>query len=116
MSPGHLLKNRNMRKYDLRRGRRRKGIGERIKKIKNEKVEAELILRPGKFGRGREEDKRYICMPSKMQHFHKHSRIYVDASITLEADDKYMEFTQTIGNLIFNAKNVDEHFVIKPCK
>ena len=27
-----------------------------------------------------------------------------------------MEFTQTIGNLIFNAKNVDENFVINSCK
>ena len=55
-------------------------------------------------------------MPSKLQHFHKHSQIYVDASITLEADDKHMEFTQTIGNLIFNAKKVDEHFDINSCK
>ena len=54
-------------------------------------------------------------MPSKLQHFHKHSRVYVDASITLEADDKHMEFTQKIGKLIFNAKQVDEHFVINAC-
>ena len=27
-----------------------------------------------------------------------------------------MEFTQTIWNLIFNAKKVDEHFVINLCK
>ena len=40
----------------------------------------------------------------------------MDASITLEADDKHMEFTHTIGNLIFNAKKVDEHFVINSCK
>ena len=50
-------------------------------------------------------------MPSKLQHFHKYSRLYVDASITLEADDKHVEFTQTIGKLIFNAKKVDEHFL-----
>ena len=43
-------------------------------------------------------------MPSKMQHSHKHSQIYVDASITLEEDDKLMEFTQIIGKLIFNTK------------
>ena len=55
-------------------------------------------------------------MPSKLQHFHKDSRIYVDASITLEADDKHMEFTQTIGKLIFNEKKVDEHFIINSCK
>ena len=36
--------------------------------------------------------------------------------ITLEEDDKHMEFTQTIGKLIFNAKNVDENFVITSCK
>ena len=55
-------------------------------------------------------------MPSKLQHFHKHSRVYVYASITLEEDNKHMEFTQTIGKLIFNAKKVDEHFVINSCK
>ena len=27
-----------------------------------------------------------------------------------------MEFTQTIGKLIFNTKKVDEHFVINSCK
>ena len=27
-----------------------------------------------------------------------------------------MEFTQTIGKLIFNAKKVDEHFLIDSCK
>ena len=27
-----------------------------------------------------------------------------------------MEFTQTIRKLIFNAKKVDEHFVINSCK
>ena len=50
---------------------------------RNEKAEAESILRPGRFGRSREGDKRQICMPSKLQHFHKRSWIYVDASITL---------------------------------
>ena len=40
----------------------------------------------------------------------------MDASITLEADDKHMDFTQTIGKLIFNAKKVNEHFVINSCK
>ena len=40
----------------------------------------------------------------------------MDASITLEADDKHMDFTQTIGNLIFNTKKVDEHFVINSYK
>ena len=68
------------------------------------------------IGRAREGDKRQIQMPSKLQNFHKHSRIYVDASITLEVDDKRMEFTQMIGNLIFNAKKVDENFVINSCK
>ena len=71
-----------------------------------------MILCPGRFGRAREGDKLQIRMTSKLQHFHKHSRIYVDASITLESDDKHMEFTQTIGKLILNAKKVDEHFVI----
>ena len=55
-------------------------------------------------------------MPSKLQHFHKHSWVYVDASITLEADDNHMEFTQTIGKLTFNAKKVDEHFFFNSCK
>ena len=55
-------------------------------------------------------------MTPNLQHFHVNSRIYVDASITLEADDKYMEFTQTIGNIISNAKNVDDHFVVNSCK
>ena len=55
-------------------------------------------------------------MPSKLQHFRQHSLIYVDASIILEADDKHMEFTQTIGKLIFNAKDVDEHLVINSYK
>ena len=55
-------------------------------------------------------------MPSKLQHFHKHSWVYVDASITLEADDKHMEFTQTFGKLIFDARKVDDHFVINSCK
>ena len=27
-----------------------------------------------------------------------------------------MGFTQTIGKLIFNAKKVDEHFIINSCK
>ena len=49
-----------MRKYDLRRGRIRKRTRERIKILKNEKAEAELIFRPGKFGRAREGDKRQI--------------------------------------------------------
>ena len=40
----------------------------------------------------------------------------MDASITLEADAKHIEFTQTIGKLIFNAKKVHEHFVINSCK
>ena len=40
----------------------------------------------------------------------------MDASITLESDDKHMEFTQIIGKLIFNAKKVDEHFVINSYK
>ena len=40
----------------------------------------------------------------------------MDASITLEADDKHMEFTYTIGKLILNAKKVDEYFVINSCK
>ena len=40
----------------------------------------------------------------------------MDASITLEADDKHMEFTKTIGKLILNAKNVNDHFVINSCK
>ena len=105
-----------MRKYDLRRGSRRKRIKERIKRLKNEKAEAESILRPGRFGRARGGDKLQIFIPSKLQHLHKHSRVYVDASITLEEDNKHMEFTQTIGKLIFNAKKVDEHFVIKSCK
>ena len=116
MSPGHLGQKRKTRKYDLRRGRRRKSIKERVKKIKNDKAEAESILCPGRFGRAREGEKRQIRMPSKLQHFHKHSRIYVDASITLEADDKHVESAQTIGKLILNAKNVDEHFVINSCK
>ena len=54
-------------------------------------------------------------MTPNLQHLHVHSWVYVDTSITLEADDKHMELTQTIGNLIFNAKNVDEHFVINSC-
>ena len=78
---------------------------------KNEKAEAESVLRPRIFGKARVGDKRQIRMPSKLQHFHKHSRVYADASITLEADDKHMEFTQTIGNLIFKAKKVDENFL-----
>ena len=49
-------------------------------------------------------------------HFHKHSWVYVDASITFEAGDKHMEFTKTIGKIIFNAKKVDEHFIINSCK
>ena len=101
MSPGHWGQNGKMRKYDLRIGRRRKRIRERIEKIKNEKAETDLILHPGSFGKARGGDKRQICMPSKLQHFHKHSRVYVDASITLEADNKHMEFTQTIGKIIF---------------
>ena len=40
----------------------------------------------------------------------------MDASITLEAENKHMEFTQTIGKLIFNTKKVDDHFVINSCK
>ena len=117
ISPGHLGHNIKMRKYDLRRGRRRKRIRERIKKyFKNQKADAELILFPGRFGRAREVDKHQICMPPKLQHFHKHSRIYLDASITFEADNRHMEFTQMIGNLIFNAKKVDEHFVINSYK
>ena len=40
----------------------------------------------------------------------------MDASITLDADDKHMEFSQTIGKLILNSKKVDEHFVINSCK
>ena len=40
----------------------------------------------------------------------------MDASITLEVDDKNMDLTQTIGKLIFNAKKVDEHFVINSCQ
>ena len=40
----------------------------------------------------------------------------MDASITLEADDKHIEFTQTIGKLIYNAKKVGEYFVINSCK
>ena len=71
---------------------------------KNEKAEAESILFPGRFGKTGGGDKRQIRMPSKFQHFHKHSRVYADASITLEVDDKHMEFTQTIGKLIFNEK------------
>ena len=55
-------------------------------------------------------------MPKKLQHFHKHSWVYMDASITLEAENKHMEFTQTIGKLIFNSKKVDEHFVINSYK
>ena len=55
-------------------------------------------------------------MPSKLQHLHKHSRVYVDASITLEADDKHVEFTQTVGNLIFNSKKVHEQFFINSCQ
>ena len=55
-------------------------------------------------------------MTPKLQHFHVNSRVYVDASITLEVDDKHMEFIQTIGKLIFNSKKVDENFVINSCK
>ena len=40
----------------------------------------------------------------------------MDASVTLEMDNKHMELTQTIGNLIFNAKKANEHFVINSCK
>ena len=94
-----------MRKYDLHRGRRRKSIRKRI-------TEAESILCPGRFGNARGGDKRQIRMPSDLQHFHKYSWVYVDASFTLEANDKHTEFTQTIGKLIFNAKKVDENFVI----
>ena len=83
---------------------------------KNERAEAESILRPGRSGKAGGGYKRHICMPSKLQHLHKHSWIYVYASFTLEADDNHMEFTQKIGNLIFNAKNVDKHFVINSCK
>ena len=91
-------------------------IRKRIKKIKNEKAEAELILRPGRFGKAREGDKRQIKMLSKLQHFYRHSWICVDDSITLEVDDKYMEFTNTIGKLISNAKKVYENFNINSCK
>ena len=40
----------------------------------------------------------------------------MDASITLEADNKHMEFTQTFGKVTFNEKKVDEHFFINSCK
>ena len=86
---------RNKKKKDKKKDKKDK---------KNEKAEAESILCPGSFGRAREGDKRQIRMPSKLQHFHKHSRLYVDDSITLEADDKHMEFTQTIGKLVLTAK------------
>ena len=96
--------------------KKKKQYNRKDKKDKNQKAEAELILCPGKFGNARVGDKRQICMPSKLQHFHKHSRVYMDASITLEVDDKHMEFTQMIGKLIFNTKKVYDHFVINSCK
>ena len=55
-------------------------------------------------------------MNPKLQHFYEHTWVYVDASITLEADNKHMEVTQTIGKLVFNAKKVEEHFMINSCK
>ena len=83
---------------------------------RGEKAEVDSILRPGWFGKAVGGDKRQIHMTPNLQHFHVHYRVYVDASITLEADDNHMESTQTIGNLIFNKKKVDEHFVINSCK
>ena len=94
------------------RKKKKKDKRKEKKDKKNEKSETESILCPGRFGKAGGGDKRQICMPSKLQHFHNHSQVYLDASITLEADNNHMEFTQTIGKLIFNAKKVDEHFVI----
>ena len=81
-----------------------------------EKAEAGSILRPGRYGKeGRGAMRQFSIIPP-IQHLHAHSRVFVTASVTLEADDKHMEFTQKIGKLIFNAKKVDEHFVINSCK
>ena len=53
MSPGHWGQNRKMRKYDLRRGRRRKRIIERIKKIKKLEGRSRVNSSPRKVWKGK---------------------------------------------------------------
>ena len=53
MSPGHLGQNRKMRKYDLRRGKRRRKIRERIKKIKKREGRSRVHSLPRKVWKGK---------------------------------------------------------------
>ena len=100
----------------LHRKKKKRDTRKDKKDTKGKKAKAELILCPGRFGKAVGEDKRQICMTTKLQHLHLYYRVYSYASITLEADDKHMKFTQTFGKLTFNAKNVGKHFVIISCK
>ena len=53
MSPGYLGQNRKMRKYDFHRGRRRKSIRERIKKIKKREGRNRVDSSPRKVWKGK---------------------------------------------------------------
>ena len=83
---------------------------------RGERAEKNSIICRGRFGKAVGGDKIQIRTNPKLQHFHVNSWLYVDISISLEAVDKHVEFTQTIGKLIFNAKNVDENFIINSIK
>ena len=65
---------------------------------------------------------RYSAPPAKVSpppsppHDYIHSRIIVDAAIALDKADPITSFADGLCTLMYNAKMVDEHFVIAPVK
>ena len=57
MSPGHWGWNRKIRKYDLRRRRRRKSTRERIKRLKNREGRIRVDYLPRKVWKGKRRGK-----------------------------------------------------------
>lgn len=49
---------------------------------------------------------------SKVVHDHSHKRVIVEAAVTLNASDKFMQFLTSLGALMSNAQLVDPNFII----
>ena len=57
-----------------------------------------------------------VSPPTRPPHNYVHSRIIVDAAITLNKADPITSFADGLCTLFYNAKMVDEHFTIAPIK
>ena len=49
-------------------------------------------------------------------HIHEHTRVIMEAGITIDGDDRFDTFIAAICSLIHYAQMVDEHFAINPIK